>query len=274
MPEDDSKKSRGRPRKIEDERPAKQPRLNDDGTPRKRGRPRKPGSVPVVKKPTLNPDGTPRKRGRPKKSDVAAGNTPTNKAKPAARKTAFSLNNIVGIYEVKCSAVENDWPQQAQEMELSITTAEESPLGLIAGFELGILEGTMLIATDKTKLNKFVDEMSKGEGRRRYHHGNGEISGGYCDIDNSGEDTSRRVYFRWRGRETGEGEIHSNDRTQGGYIDFSPDNTTFEAYGGFPALGEKCKFTGSKLDDESYEPEPWSNFSPEMAEAARVDRWK
>lgn len=85
-----------------------------------------------------------------------------------------------------------------------------------------------------------------------------------------------RLYFTWRGRETSEGEIHSGS-TGGneGTIEFHDEKAIqFKGLGSFPALGDKCHFTGTKFDNDTPKaPEAWSAFSNEAAERARVHRW-
>ncbi|OJD23865.1 hypothetical protein ACJ73_04783 [Blastomyces percursus] len=303
-------KKRGRPPKLDATgNPVKKPAL-PDGPPRKRGRPRKNPSEP----PKPAPTGPKRGRGRPRKddptapskkarlsSDVPAATTstsaaPSKRGRPrkvttdAASKavngtvessTGFPLDKIIGIYSLECKEVEDNWPNEAEEMELTITRTSESPLGLIGGFNLGILEGTMLFAADKPTLEKFRAVMSK----------NGAASNADEDAETSGSENGgdirhatqsapvkdRRVYFSWRGRSTSEGEIHSEEGTtsQDGYIDFTNNEAiTFNGVAGFPALGSNCKFKGTKIDNDAADaPQPWTTFSREAAEKAAVDRW-
>ncbi|KAL7928523.1 hypothetical protein V8C35DRAFT_317950 [Trichoderma chlorosporum] len=85
---------------------------------------------------------------------------------------------------------------------------------------------------------------------------------------------SRRVYFRLRGRETGEGMIHSDPES--GHIDFLSDGcATFAGLiYGLPYVGRNVEFQGHKVSDlPKVKPEEWEAFSYEAYESARVGRW-
>ncbi|KAG5291784.1 hypothetical protein I7I48_03689 [Histoplasma ohiense] len=290
-------RKRGRPRKI----PSDPPKPVPAGPKRGRGRPRKDDPTAPSKKPRLSTDAaatmttttsssssssskpapTPSKRGRPKKSATEAAAKAVNGAGAAG----FLLDKIIGIYSLDCKEVEDNWPDDAEEMELTITRTSESPLGLIGGFNLGVIQGTMLFAADKRTLDKFRAVMSKrGRVVGGARGGNGEGKTGSSD---DGDDIPHaagaahvkdlRVYFSWRGRSTGEGEIHTEEGTspQDGYLVFTSDEAiTFNGVAGFPALGENCKFKGTKIDDDAADaPEPWTSFSRQAAEEAAVSRW-
>ncbi|KAK1996557.1 hypothetical protein LX36DRAFT_637800 [Colletotrichum falcatum] len=85
---------------------------------------------------------------------------------------------------------------------------------------------------------------------------------------------SRRVYFRMRWRETGEGKIH--DAPEAGHLDFLGDRGT--EFAGlayeFPYMGRNVEFRGFKVSDAPRRrPEPWSAFSSAAYEHARSARW-
>ncbi|PGH04925.1 hypothetical protein GX51_03221 [Blastomyces parvus] len=280
-PPDGPPRKRGRPRKNPDEPPKPVP----TGPKRGRGRPRKDDPTAPSKKPRLSSDvpapttATPSKRGRPRKATTEHASKAVNGTVESA--SGFPLDAIIGIYSLQCKEVEDNWPNEAEEMELTITRTSESPLGLIGGFNLGIIEGTMLFAVDKPTLDKFRAVMSKSDvssSRNEESETSASENGG--DIPHAAQSApvkDRRVYFSWRGKSTSEGEIYTEEGTssQDGYIDFtSNEATAFNGVAGFPALGDNCKFKGRKIDnDAANAPQPWTTFSREAAEKAALSRW-
>lgn len=212
----------------------------------------------------------------------------------------FPLKSIVGTYSIECDMVAQEWPDAAEDMRMVITQTSETSDGLIAGFHLGVIEGTMLLASDKASLEELCAKMGDGARAHTKHvrkessdpdNGSEEEDGDDDDDDDEEEDAppakkaktqsstaaSQRIFFRWRGRETSEGEIYTgNNGGNNGYLFFkkgSPGN--FKGVAGFPAVGEKCEFKGTRIDHEPAEqPEPWSNFSEEAREDANRSRWK
>jgi hypothetical protein len=75
-----------------------------------------------------------------------------------------------------------------------------------------------------------------------------------------GMDTSNRLFFRLRGRETGEGQIFF-DANQG-YLDFTDSGfVVFKGVGAPEHVGNRVPFEGFKLSKEAaVEAEPWSRF--------------
>ncbi|KAK2811437.1 hypothetical protein FQN50_002060 [Emmonsiellopsis sp. PD_5] len=281
-PATESKRGRGRPRKSD----VAAPGSASAATPApksKRGRPRKsdvtaPGSASAATPATKS------KRGRPRKSDVAAPGSASaektvNGSKSNGTAAGFTLDRIIGTYSLECEEVQDNWPDQAEDMDLTITKGSGGSLGLIGGFNLGILEGTMLFAADKKSLEKFRDVMGKEDSSEI--DGEGETSDDGGDVPRTAKSApvkDRRVYFSWRGQNTGDTEIHCEGKPggQNGHIEFTSDEAiTFKGVAGFPALGEKCEFKGTKIDnDVTAAPPPWSSFSQDAAHAANVNRWR
>ncbi|EER27795.1 hypothetical protein D8B26_006097 [Coccidioides posadasii str. Silveira] len=313
------KRGRGRPRKSDSLPPkpvaAPGPEQGPEATPR-RGRPRKEHGaqpaevVPDVAAQTVMQSkrgrGRPKKsegtimteeatqpvkapsapgRGRPKKFSTATSGSANGVAQQSSASSASNplAKMVVGSYELKCATVENEWPHVAVGMEMTILESEETyGLGFIAGFNLGIVEGTMLLAADKDSLERLYNKMSKGENRSLY--------GTFGSNENDGDDgdegrtfkkrktsaaSSKRLYMFWRGRQTGEGEIYSGRNN--GHLDFSESKkiVRFNGVGGFPAMGNECKFSGVKRSDEvSVPPQPWSDFSERAAAEASAARWR
>ncbi|OAX82595.1 hypothetical protein ACJ72_03059 [Emergomyces africanus] len=290
-------RKRGRPRKD----PSAAPKPVPTGPKRGRGRPRKDESASVSKRPRLSTDvvaataaattsmatttSTPsKKRGRPKKSAGGASGRAANGTVDSSSR--LPLDKIIGIYSLECKVVEDNWPDDAEEMELTITRTSESPLGLIGGFNLGIIEGTMLFAANKPTLDKFRTVMSNSSGIAATQHDEIEAEASGASDENAGDIPAaaksaivedRRVYFSWRGKSTKEGEIYTEEgsSSQDGYIEFTSNEAiTFNGVAGFPALGESCQFKGTKIDNDAADaPQPWTSFSSKAAEQLATKMW-
>ncbi|OCK84555.1 hypothetical protein K432DRAFT_378486 [Lepidopterella palustris CBS 459.81] len=198
-----------------------------------------------------------------------------NNAKKSPK--TFAYKNAVGSYAVL------------------VDIAMAGPLGLEAAFDFGLLEGTMLLADSTVKLELLRDEHEGSEKEDDEDEDDDE------DDDNAGVRGGkkrqapsvvpkarkaksrkpnpahpRRIYLQWRGRETQENEIQLDyDNSNTGYIDFT-DNacTKFEGVASFSLVGEDVAFEGLKIGTTPQaRAEPWSNFSEEEYESARVGRW-
>ncbi|KAK2807582.1 hypothetical protein FQN51_000015 [Onygenales sp. PD_10] len=274
-----TKSKRGRPRKS-DVADTAATAAATPATKSKRGRPRKSDVADIAATAAATP-ATKSKRGRPRKSDVAAPElAPAETAVNGSKVAGLTLDRIIGTYSLECKEVEDNWPDQAEDMEVTITKSSGGSLGLIGGFNMGILEGTMLLAADKKSLEKFRDVMSKEDSSEI--DGEGETSDDGGVVPRTGTKSApvkdRRVYFSWRGQNTGDTEIHCEVKpgTQDGHIEFTSDEAiTFKGVAGFPALGQECEFKGTKIDnDVTAAPPSWSSFSQEAANAANVNRWR
>ncbi|KAF2660373.1 hypothetical protein K491DRAFT_688420 [Lophiostoma macrostomum CBS 122681] len=152
-------------------------------------------------------------------------------------------------------------------MTLTIVSLPNTTTALIASFDLGILEGTMLIAADETTLDHVRQEM---EGGSKAKAKKSPASGPALK--------NRTVYIAWRGRDTGDSnEVHPGSYgSQTGTLTFKNAKcTTFKGTGSFPMLGSACDITGTKLSDEADEvPEPWANFDEAAYEEANRNRWR
>lgn len=85
---------------------------------------------------------------------------------------------------------------------------------------------------------------------------------------------SRRVYYRLRGRETGEGQILPD--IESGHLDFMSDRCAkFEGLADyFPYVGKNVEFRGFKVSDKPRKkPDDWDAFSYQAYEYARKARW-
>jgi len=252
------KRGRGRPRKDPNAAPVKTPA---EGTGRGRGRPRKDPNDPSAK--TVGAG-----RGRPKKSEATSSDTQATssitKSPKSASKGGAKLSDIIGAYDINCKGVEENWPDMAEDMHLVVTSLSHTQSALIASFSLGVLEGTMLLASGKDTLEQVRRDV---EGRTSPKAKKSSVPAL----------TNRTVYFAWRGRDTGDSDqVHPGSHGgQTGVLKFKDEScASFSGVGAFPALGSECKFTGTKTNDAANEvPEPWNNFNEEAYEEANHGRW-
>ena len=193
------------------------------------------------------------------------------------------MEDIVGTYTVECEAAE-DYQEDKDEHEAMELCIVKGPGGYMAEFDLGPLEGMMLLAPDKASLDAFVE--SKSERSRK---------DAFSETDDESEDDkqppkkkskssafspslkTRRVLFKWRAKETGEGQIYSNlyPGDNEGYLEFTDNKAQkFVGFAGFPYMGQNCKFTGTRLGEASELSKRWSDFSPRAADEANERRWK
>lgn len=209
------------------------------------------------------------------------------KVRKAVPKT-MRIDDLVGSWAVRCAEIEGNWDTSTLTMDVA---EKEDPLGVQAAFDFSVLEGTMLLSTTKSALADFKtslvkDEQSSeedtdgsdtAESAQKARNGKRKLTPKSHVEPNKkqkADSQSCRVFFCWRGRETGEGEIQLD--TNGGnegHIDVDLASATFK--GTFKGgLVGNAPFEGYKLSDEpgNY-PEDWSSFSEEAYEYARVRRW-
>jgi hypothetical protein len=236
-------KRRGRPRKVPPV-PPKEPNAPKRG----RGRPPKDANATPLES---------KGRGRPSKSSSAKAPKPPHKG-------CAKFSDTIGVYDINCKEVEDNWPDMAGDMQMTIANLPGTQSVLIASFHLGILEGTMLLASNIDTLEQVCQCM---QNRLSFQ------------TKKSADPTleNHTVYFAWRGRDTDDSDqVHPGTHTtQTGVLKFKNDKyTSFSGVGAFPALGSECKFTGSKTDDVVAKvPEPWNDFDEEAYKKANRGRW-
>ncbi|KAL8413205.1 hypothetical protein RB594_004725 [Gaeumannomyces avenae] len=152
-------------------------------------------------------------------------------AKSAATASSTSSNapsaaSIVGTYKLRCAGIEEEWDDiKIDEMKLRVAPSTHVPGVYIADFNLGVLEGQMLIGTDRAAIRKCARALDR-KPRRRYHRGayqNEEDPWENWKADEpaaaaeGGDGEGKRPFvhtrylLNWRGYETGEGEVERGD---------------------------------------------------------------
>ncbi|EPE29789.1 AT hook motif family protein [Glarea lozoyensis ATCC 20868] len=208
----------------------------------------------------------------------------------------------VGSYIIDCKEIEEQWPDQAEDLSLDIRQTEEPGI-FEASFNFGILEGVMIIGAEKKALEQYCsqldledesdleeeedeeedkdddedeDESENEKKRARSSKRKSEAprGRGRPPKKSKSEPAQSRTYLlRLKCRETGEGEIQSE--AEQGTITFKDGNlASFTGKATLPCVGEAIPFSGRKISDTPAAPESsWADFSENAYEDARVGRW-
>ncbi|KAM0541066.1 hypothetical protein ACHAPJ_013391 [Fusarium lateritium] len=219
-------------------------------------------------------------------------------------KQRFDLRQCQGSYIIKCDVVTDGWEDLALHiLTLDIYAGKDGKL--TANYDFGIIEGTMLLADNEESLDAITGtlddsdadsetedseesedgdedgEREQKKGRKRSlvqdtkskskAKGKGNRS---AKRQKAAPSLSRRVFYRMRGRETGEGEILSDPEP--GQIDFLNDGCT--KFSGlayhFPYVSDNVEFSGYRITDSPKgRPESWNDYSEAAYEYARGARW-
>lgn len=310
---DDQEKTTVQPAKRRGRPPKPKQQADDDAqqgsaTPKRgRGRPPKTKNEAVAastvkakstkvasEAPAIAAKTAPRPRGRPRKSETGTASAKAKKETAKAPTKAYST--IVGGYAVACEAISGEWPDKGEDFDLDIF--ESSTPGVYEGsFDFGILEGAMVLSSDETLLDKYVEKLDTNE------------DDGYSDEDEDGDDeddddedeptvtgkkrkvtktpargrTAKKVkkapspglgfHILWRGRDTSEGEVHFKPGQ--GMIKFTNKHyTKFAGKVDLPSVGKDVEFTGEKVTDRpNARGSSWNKYSEAEYERANTSRW-
>ncbi|KAJ3469585.1 hypothetical protein MRS44_003650 [Fusarium solani] len=226
--------------------------------------------------------------------------TPASKGKPSR---CFELGRCIGSYAVKCDAVSDGWSSMS---DFTMDICEGKNGTLVADYDFGIIQGTMLLSQSEETLDALTgagddsdngsddgsddgadseefdqDEEEEDDERpktkKRLAKDIGASIKGTASASKRRKVTpslARRVYYRLRGLETGEGEILPDPEP--GLLDFISDScATFVglAYH-FPYAGKNVEFRGYKVSDvPKRRAAGWDDFSWRAYESARRGRW-
>ncbi|KAM0418911.1 hypothetical protein ACHAPT_012176 [Fusarium lateritium] len=209
---------------------------------------------------------------------------------------SFELGRCKGSYVIKCDTVSDGWSMSDFTMDI----CEGKRGTLIADYDFGVIQGTMLMSDCEETLDALAgtgDDSGEAWDSEEYGTDYGEM--GSEDEDGpkakkrlaKGVGTrkkagpapkrrkiapslARRVYYRLRGLETGEGQILSDPES--GHLDFLSNScATFVglAYH-LPYQGKNVEFRGYKVSDvPKKKAGEWDDFSWEAYESARKGRW-
>lgn len=186
-------------------------------------------------------------------------------------------------------------PGQADKMTIDIRHSQK-PGVFVAAFNLGMMEGVMILSNHDSALNKYCRESNNGNGSDDDdEEGDSEEEWENMELVRMLEPSpqhrthaskdpkkkaktpgvrSRVLTFRLRGRETGEGVIMPC--TDIGKLTFDgPSCATFTAEAEISIVSGRTKFTARKIPDTPrIFVESWSDYSEAAYEYARRRRWR
>ncbi|KAI1819936.1 hypothetical protein F4861DRAFT_525126 [Xylaria intraflava] len=215
--------------------------------------------------------------------------------KTLKRKKGRKTYSPVGTYIVDCEEIEGQWPDQADDLSLEIREMG-SPGIYKASFDFGILEGVMIMSTDKQAVNQYCSQMDsesdddndssedendsseeeRQSGSKRKHTATASKSRGRGRPPKKAKPSpsqSRKYYLKLRCAETVESMIYHDP--ENGTITFQGENmASFTGKVSLPSVGGTVPFTARKTSDATHGPgNSWSDYSEAAYEAARVNRW-
>lgn len=218
----------------------------------------------------------------------------TGKGRPSQ---SFQLGRCTGSYIVKCDTVSDEWPGMGG---FTMDIGDGKNGTLIAHYHFGVIEGTMLLSTCQETLDALAgtwhdsddgsensfdsEEYDKYDGDDEDDEKSESKKRTNQDIDTSKEGASkrhkftlypaRRVYYRLRGCDTGEGDIIHDPES--GHLDFIGDSyATFVglAYS-LPWVGGNVEFRGYKVSDvPQRQATDWDDLTREAYESESGIIW-
>ncbi|KAK8163813.1 hypothetical protein IWX90DRAFT_415637 [Phyllosticta citrichinensis] len=199
--------------------------------------------------------------------------------------TSFELRQCVGSYSIECDAALKFNKRYENKLTMDISTAGNETL--IAAYDFGVMKGTMLLSLSEENLDAITRAVSKPQYDSDYddeeYYEDGDeatntlaktvaktgaskrAAGGPANASKKRKripTLSRRVYYRLRGQETGEGQIIPDPAP--GHLEFLSDGCTKFvglAYD-FPYIDSYVRFLGYKVSEKPLKkPDPWDAFS-------------
>ncbi|GFF53864.1 hypothetical protein IFM62136_02431 [Aspergillus lentulus] len=191
----------------------------------------------------------------------------------------LTLDDLVGSYSILCEAIDEHLGNYHDELTLEIQKPA-SANGVVAAFNLGLIEGTMLLALSDDALHRLRDEQppeltyyeeeegdeSDGYGSNSKKRKASEPSGGQAIRRRLGETPKpNRVCLQWGGRVVhAEIEIDQGDEHTG-YLDFDATKATARGEWVYPAMWgkeRKLAFSIYKRGDQPREtPTNWNYWT-------------
>ncbi|MCJ1467313.1 hypothetical protein MMC07_005937 [Pseudocyphellaria aurata] len=223
------------------------------------------------------------------------------KSKGKSSKRKWDLS---GQWEISCHYMEGQWGSEDDACSLEIKFTKPTETGLVqmyALFDFIAITGIMRFVNQDAR-EDAQDEDKKGRPSRKYDCTNDENSDEAEESDDDSSiptdflfpsvalpsSTSRDFGFRWRGEETGEGEIQLDSDEKLCSITFESPNAltgvfisgltgTIEFKGFKEGFETEAKASGPRKQSEAaHESEPsyaWQSRNGAAYERARVGRW-
>ncbi|KAK8209418.1 hypothetical protein IWZ01DRAFT_483330 [Phyllosticta capitalensis] len=212
----------------------------------------------------------------------------------------FGLPKCQGSYYIRCDKVMRQYSNTHPD-ELWLDIGPGMGGSLEADFSFGVIEGTMLLDVSDQRVADVAyeldpndeDEYSQDEEEEEEEDEEEEqeeeedpqpsalgkraapTASGPAKKQKTTAPPSRRIYFRMRGRETGEGEIFSIPEP--GHIEFLDDDCTRFVGVMYDnnLIPKNTEFRGFKIGEEPEEtPEDWNAFSEKAYQYERRMRWR
>ncbi|KAL8294537.1 hypothetical protein RB600_000462 [Gaeumannomyces tritici] len=159
--------------------------------------------------------------GRQKSGDDRVQKRPATAAAAAATQvnsSTPSAASIAGVYEVMSDTLRAGWPDVTGDMWLRVAPARDAAGVYVASFDFGVLEGLMLIGTDRDAIRACSRALDGGPPGRRCRRG--VYQGPDLFLRRRGREEEEegvkpavpvRYMLYWRGVETGKGEVDCGD---------------------------------------------------------------
>ena len=255
-------------------------------------------AIPRMRSPLrLGP--TPRPEGfRPKqtarKTALPANDTPSGVKTSASEQSATNSWDVRGSYEIRCRDIEEQWGGHSLTMDIYLEI-RNGKRQLYGAFDFNAIEGIMRferpsrvpkseMESRQSKKRKQKDLNKDGESPmdtypRSATDGAGKYSEDIFHLRSDEQPTARRPTwrYRWRGHETGEGEIQVNADRAVRSITFSDKGNALCGYFKCDYVKD-CYFEGIKIcstpRDKRLDPESkWMSHSEAAHGYANRARW-
>ncbi|RHZ47825.1 hypothetical protein CDV55_101056 [Aspergillus turcosus] len=202
----------------------------------------------------------------------------------------------VGTYIVDCETIEREWPDMADDLRLDIHRTD-TPGVFQADFDFGVLEGVMIICSEKVALDEYCAQANRDDSMDE--EGSEEETDDEDSVpakentklgakrkppaskpmtrpkkSKAGQGQPRKYLLKLKCRETGEGMIHF--QASNGTINFKDKNlASFEGVADFPGVGQGVSFFARKISDlPCPSGNDWTDYSERQYEIERVNRWR
>jgi hypothetical protein len=199
----------------------------------------------------------------------------------------LNIEQCKGSYVIRCDQLSSEW-DNCDELSIDIDGGA-TPNILVAAVDFGIYECTMLLAVNEAELDTYVKTADKNEdsecgesdqevpqstaSKKRKAPPPKRGRGRPKKQPKTSDTTSKRLFFRMRGRDTSEGQIFY--APEKGHLDFTDDDfVAFKGIMALPAVGREVPLEGFKINAKAMSSaEAWSSFSEKAYEEERVSRW-
>ncbi|KAI1771890.1 hypothetical protein F4818DRAFT_444888 [Hypoxylon cercidicola] len=198
----------------------------------------------------------------------------------------------VGSFIVDCDAIKDEWPDSANDMTLDLSETDQPGI-FGASFDFGILEGVMMLSSNKTALKLYCDQLERedmwddeeysGDEGKGYEDGEESATGSKRKATAKRNKTSkkqrvqdgnpRKLFLRWKGAETGEGQI-LHEAEEGSITFKDAELSAFTGKMDISFVGRNVSFTARKVSESTRGYGSWNDFSFSAYEHARVSRWR